>query len=187
MKQITLCICTAAIVLALISSFTLIKGKSNVISDRSENELIEITPLIQSTVMLYDTTKFINGVKYANSPKDYNEVARTKFLTYSSFNSLKAQLQITYNDHKSLIYFDAEAGNVSTTSERKMQEAKDLFKKVNILTFFESWYYNKHTGEIIKKQLGYSVGQWDYEKQAFREWYLYFTSQQARAIYLKNW
>lgn len=186
MKTTSLCGCTAAILLALFCSFTTSVFKKDTKGYTEENDLVEITSLIQTTVMLYDSTKFLKEVKQANSSNDYIEQYRTQFLTYPAFNALKMQLEKTYNDAKSLIYFDAESAAASTLRERKDQKEK-FFKKVNTLTFYETWYYNKQTGEIVKKQLGYAVGQWDNEKDAFREWYLHFTAQEARLVYLKNW
>ncbi len=45
-------------------------------------------------------------------------------------------------------------------------------------------------GSILPKYRGSSpraVVQFDYDKEAPREWYYFFTSKEARAIYLKNW
>lgn len=178
-----LCICTATILLALFYSFT------PPLSVKHEKDLGPITPLIANMVMLYDTTKLLNGVKYANTSKDYVERYRTQLLTYPAFNLLKAGLEKKFNDPKALIYSDAEKETTLNLEERKklplLNDLKNL--PVNCIIFFESWYYNKQTGEIVKKQLGYSVGKWDHEKEAFRELYLYFISKETKAIYVKNW
>lgn len=178
MKTLNLCISTAVILLSLFSSFTIKQDKNYY----SAKDLQEITPLIENTIILYDTTKLLQGIKFAVTSKDYTERYKNQFLTYTAFNLLKLHLEKIFNDPGALIYSDAEANSVLKPEERKALPKG----QVNAIRFFETWYYNKQTGEIVKKQLGYAVLQWDYKKQVFREWYLYFTSQEARLAYLKN-
>ena len=73
------------------------------------------------------------------------------------------------------------------TTKTFVCDSTSFWLSVNSIFFYESWFYNKRTGEIVRKQLGYGIWQWVEEKQAWRERYVYFTSKEAREIVLKNY
>lgn len=178
----------SAILLALFSSCaTPPVDKQTTQTDKSENELEEITPLIETDVWLHDSAK----QNKSNRPHPPMEAFPKRYLSYPAFTSLIKEMKQTFNDHNALIYFDPESDSTASLKDRNnliiKHDSTIFWKRINILKFYESWYYNKHTGEIVKKQLGYAVVQFDYDKEAPREWYYFFTSTEARAIYLKNW
>jgi hypothetical protein len=188
MIKINLFTTAAAILLALFSSCaTPSLEKESKEKSKSENDLEEITPLIETDVWLYDSTK----PNKSNRPHLPMEAFPKRYLSYPAFTSLIKEMKQTLNDQNALIYFDPKSDSTASLKERNnliiKHDSTIFWKRINILKFYESWYYNKHTGEIVKKQLGYAVVQFDYDKEAPREWYYFFTSKEARAIYLKNW
>lgn len=201
---------TASILFGLFFSGVAQVDKTNAEKRNSENDLIEITPFIEVDIWLYDTTKENSSECPRHPPM---EVFPSKFLNQKGFNLLTNQLKQTYNDPNTLIYSDPESKLPASLKERKRliikcdsiesvsirfkgktyankalnYDSTTFWKNVDIVKFFESWYYNKRTGEIVKKQLGYAIVKFHYDKGAFRVWYYYFNSKESREKVLKNW
>jgi hypothetical protein len=175
-----------------------------------DSDLEEITPFIETRVIVYDTMKLKNSEEDALA-RTYMGERGVRFLSYAGFNTLVKQLKNTFYDPKALIYHSSlddssftlkdrrkmmiicnsiEMMNIGDTGEMvstKMFacDSTSFWNSVNTIMFYESWYYNKNTGEIVKKQLGYGVWQWVEEKEALRERYVNFTSKEAREIVVK--
>jgi hypothetical protein len=189
-------------------------NKENKTSDAEvsgKEDLVLISPFIESRVMVCDTTQ-LDLIKDQERLKAYKADHTGMFLDEKALEELKKQLKLTFNDPNALIYFATNSESVIPVSDRKkmwlicdsltqsnvdangkevttsvfMCDSTAFWDRMTSVRFYESWYYNKRSGEIVKKQLGYSMLQWDYEKAAYREPYIYFTSKESKEVVAKN-
>lgn len=176
----------------------------------TESDLVEITPFIINKVMLYDTTQlknFPSGMLQV----DYMQMKGAYFLDQAGLNAFRTQMNAAFMNPKSLIYYspfdetpltqkqkrdkymkcdslmqtNVDASGKEVTTEIFACDSTSFFYMMSTINFYESWYYNKRTSEIEKKQLGYSVWQYDSDKEAFRELFIYFVSEEARKKAIK--
>jgi len=201
----------ASVLLGLFFSCSQHEKKADSAEVSSNKDLIVIAPFLESRVMVVDTTQ-LDLIKDAERLKMYKSDNAGRFLDEKALEALKTQLKATFLDPNALIYFATNSESVIPVSDRKNMctlcdslpetnvdangkeitktifvcDSSSFWDRVNVVRFYESWHYNKRTGEIVKKQLGYSLLQWDYDKGAYREPYIYFASKEGKEVVAKN-
>lgn len=171
----------------------------------------EITPLIRTTVLLKDTTKLKNIVSKGEgdlSVHDYNEIymSQTTHLSPRQFAVFQSAMWQVVKSPKSKVYmfygakpwtpkevrnrvvvcdtisapfYDAKMNLV----EKKIWSCDSTSKIHNIskIDFLESWYFNPASNMLEKEVLGYSVWEYDEDKNAYKGLFNVFRDEKAAA------
>lgn len=85
--------------------------------------------------------------------------------------------------------FDAEGNEV--IQSKFMCDSVSSIHNINMIRYFESWYFNPANNMIEREVLGYSVHEYVADKYAFRELFNVFVDeealQKARKFYFNKW
>ncbi len=160
--------------------------------------LLRDTQLIKSFYAEADSGRMSINEYEINWGREY------KFLDYTSFNALRKAIWTLVKNPESRVYinqfekaasaqelkdrvtacamleessFDAEGNEV--IQSRFNCDSMTTIRNINQIRFFEAWYFNPETNMIERDLLGYSVHEFVSDKNAFRELFDVFVSDEA--------
>lgn len=170
---------------------------SEVKLESKENDRTEVTPCIVNNFVLRDTTPIDRIAKeYESLPvMAYNGSSESQriFLTEPEFNILKQSVKKLIYDPRSFVYADV-LGKPLTTAELKKLVVKcdtiimssydangkeltertwacdsvSVYKEINMIKFYESWFIINKTNLLEKEMLGYGVYFFDTHYKLYR-------------------
>ena len=172
-----------------------------------KQDKIEITPFIESSVILYDTTSIKTMAKEVGDGNihEYQSIrGHEYFLNEVQFNEFKKMVQAMIIDPRAKLYlfgeltkpgeikkkftivsdsvqqefFDKE-GNPFTVNVAGPIDSTWAVDGIRQIDFFESWYLNTKTNMIERNLIGYSVITNDPNKNLDRELFSIFADEEA--------
>jgi len=179
--------------------------KTKVSEQRTEITPFKINKIILRDTQLVKTT-YLETDSGRMSTWEYQEYfgKEYSYLNYTEFNALRKAVWRLVKNPGSKVYlnpndkasspqevkdrvvrcgmveesaFDAEGNEL--VQSRFVCDSGSAIRNINMIRYFESWYFNPKNNMIERELLGYSVHEYVADKYAFRELFNVFVSDQA--------
>lgn len=193
-------------------------SENNGKTEKANGKRVEISPYMESVVVLRDTTTIKTAYLQSDSGRmamfqyEQNNGNGLSFLNVDQFKVLKNSIwQLIFEpgtniyddifsppltskglkdkliECDSIIESDFDASGKETVKAMWCCDSVSLINRINMLKFYEAWYYNPNSKMVEKDLLGYTVFTYNDQKRAFKYLFSAFRDKDAVKLAQKKW